>query len=120
MNLPIQTVSSETGQLLKIIMHQPDEGIELVTPDKAMEYLYDDIVFLKKMKEEHEVFSRVIKSFVGKENVLDIQELLAEVLMDEKVKADLVDAICRFEECEQESQHLQELSPKKLAFTFIT
>ena len=98
-----QFVSSEIGRLEKVIMHSPDEGIELVTPDKAMEYLYDDIVFLKKMKQEHLIFSKVVRSFVGKKNLYDIQELLVEVLKNQKVKNDLVDAICRFEECENEA-----------------
>lgn len=119
LHAPLQ-VSSETGRLRKVIIHRPDEGIELVTPDKAQEYLYEDIVFLKKMKEEHDIFSGIIKSFIGNENVLDVQNLLTEALSDKKVKDDLIDAVCQFEDCRHESTTFHELSAASLAYTFIT
>jgi arginine deiminase len=38
-------VYSETDCLKKVIIHQPDYGIEQITPEIAEELLYDDIVF---------------------------------------------------------------------------
>jgi arginine deiminase len=52
--MPIQ-VSSEIGPLKQVIVHRPDEGIARISPKKAEELLFDDIVFLPQMQEEHDV-----------------------------------------------------------------
>ncbi|MEZ4878912.1 MAG: hypothetical protein R2801_01935 [Chitinophagales bacterium] len=40
-------IESEIQQLQKVIVHQPDYGIEQISPELAEELLYDDIVFTK-------------------------------------------------------------------------
>jgi arginine deiminase len=113
-------VTSEIGRLRKIIVHTPDDGIEMVTPDKAVEYLYEDIVYLDKMRQEHNVFKKVLEAFVGKENVLDIQNLVAEVCENESVKIELINAVCELE-CKPElAAILLKLTPENLAYTLIT
>lgn len=73
-------VSSEIGTLKRVITHRPDEGISRVSPKKAEELLFDDIVHLPQMQEEHDVFIAVLKAFLGKENVLETEDLLKEAL----------------------------------------
>lgn len=48
---------SEIGKLKKVIVHRPDEGIARITPKRAGELLFDDIVgFLPNMQEEQTIF----------------------------------------------------------------
>ena len=41
-------VFSEVGTLNKVIVHCPDRGIGSIVPAKAQDWLYEDIVDLKK------------------------------------------------------------------------
>ena len=70
-------VSSEIGKLKRVIVHRPDEGIARVSPKKAEELLFDDIVHLPRMQEEHDVFTAVLRAFLGEENVLEAEQLLS-------------------------------------------
>jgi arginine deiminase len=90
-------VSSETGILNKVLIHRPDEGIEKVTPSRALDLLYEDIVYLPKMREEHDVFIEALSLFVGKQNVLDVQDLLTDILEIPEIKKQLIELSCKLE-----------------------
>ena len=93
------SVSSEIQRLLKVIVHRPDEGIARITPKRAGELLFDDIVHLPNMQEEHDVFTDLLKYFLGKENVLETGELLLEALIaDEETKYEIIEMIIKYEE----------------------
>jgi arginine deiminase len=115
-------VSSETGRLRKVIVHQPDDGIEIVTPSKALEFLYDDIVYLPLMREEHKVFTDILKHFAGEENVLDTQDMLLECIENNfSAREELIDAVVFDEDCSEENkQILKGLSPEELIYTLYT
>ena len=51
-NARIINVSSEIDPLKKVIVHRPDDGIERISPKKAEELLFDDIVHLFQMQAE--------------------------------------------------------------------
>ena len=92
-------VSSEIGPLKRVMVHRPDEGIARVSPRRSEELLFDDIVFLPKMQEEHDVFTRVLKTFLGAENVLDTQQLLLQALQeDAEAKLEMIERIIDYEE----------------------
>ncbi len=92
-------VSSEIGALQKVIVHRPDHGISRISPRKAEELLFDDIVHLPLMQEEHDVFTRVLNAFLGEDNVLDTAQLLVEALRaDRDNKKDLLRLVVDFEE----------------------
>ena len=92
-------VSSEIGTLKKVIVHRPDAGIGRISPKKAEELLFDDIVFLPNMQKEHDTFTSVLKSFLGEENVLYIERLLSEALSASKEKKEeLIKMIVDYEE----------------------
>ena len=92
-------VSSEIGALKKVIVHRPDEGISRVSPKKAEELLFDDIVYLPKMQEEHDVFTQVLKTFIGDENVIETEQLLKEALEnDVDSKMETIDNVVDEEE----------------------
>lgn len=115
-------VNSEVKRLRKVVIHQPDDGIEIVTPSKALEFLYDDIVFLPQMKAEHAIFRKVLDIFLGEENVYDTQDLLKEVLLlNDEAKANLVDSVCRLEkESDRTREKLRKLPADQLVYTLFT
>jgi len=92
-------VDSEIGALRKVIVHQPDKGIQRVSPRRAEELLFDDIVYLPLMIQEHKVFTDVLSAFIGKENVLETEDLIKEAL-DAKTKytQELLEMVIDYEE----------------------
>ncbi len=97
--MPMIHVSSEIGILKKVIVHRPDEGISRISPKKAEELLFDDIVHLPRMQEEHDVFTQVLKAFIGEENVIETEQLLREALEnDVDSKMETIDNIIDEEE----------------------
>jgi arginine deiminase len=115
-------VNSEIGVLKKVIIHRPDDGIARISPKKAEELLFDDIVHLPQMKEEHDVFRRVLQHIVGKENVLDTQRLIEEgFIASPDIKEELIDKIVDYEELPvSDKQFLMNLDPKALTKLLIT
>jgi len=92
-------VSSEIAPLKRVIVHRPDEGIARVSPKRAEELLFDDIVYLPQMQEEHDIFTKLLKAFIGEENVLETTELLKEALSnDDEAKEEVINRIMDYEE----------------------
>lgn len=115
-------VNSEVGALKKVIIHRPDEGISRISPKKAAELLFDDIVHLPQMKEEHDIFRRVLQSIIGDENVLDTVKLIEEGLEASlDVKEELIDKIVDYEELPPSDKNfLMSLDNKTLTKVLIT
>ena len=89
-------VNSEIGQLRKVLVHRPDKGIARITPKRATELLFDDIVYLPQMIEEHKIFTNVLSAMIGKQNVLEVEDLLYNCLETggesrEKLILDVID-----------------------------
>lgn len=114
--------NSEIGQLKRVIIHRPDDGIGRISPRHAEDLLFDDIVHLPKMQEEHDVFTNVLKAFLGDENVLEVGELLLEALGNsEDKKKVLLDTIKTYEELPlRDMDLLYSLSDEELRDTLIT
>ncbi len=92
-------VPSEIGALQRVIVHRPDEGIARISPRHASELLFDDIVHLPKMQEEHDIFTSILSHFIGRENVLEIKDLILESLRaDPKAREHFMGYIANFEE----------------------
>jgi arginine deiminase len=92
-------VNSEIGRLRKVIVHRPDKGIGRITPKRAAELLFDDIVYVPQMMDEHDTFTDVLDEFVGAENVLETEKLILEALnANEEKKHILIDKAVNYEE----------------------
>lgn len=92
-------VRAEIDPLKRVIVHRPDNGIARISPKRAEEMLFDDIVHLPKMQQEHDIFTNVLAAFIGKENVLTTHQLLLESLnVDESAKKEMLDYITDYEE----------------------
>ena len=120
-NATIQ-VSSEIGLLKRVIVHRPDEGISRISPRRAEELLFDDIVHLPNMQEEHDIFTNVLKAFMGEDSVLESRQLLVESLAsDDVTKKEMIEKIIDYEELPESFTHLlSQLSNEDLADTLIT
>ena len=72
------SVESEVGTLRKVIVHRPGLEHTRLTPTNAEELLFDDVIWVKRAKEEHDAFVSVMRDR-GVE-VLYVEQLLADVL----------------------------------------
>lgn len=115
-------VKSEIAPLRRVIVHRPDEGISRITPKRAEELLFDDIVHLPKMQEEHDVFTDILKSFLQPENVLEVEQLLEEALSaDNDSKQEMIEKVVDYEELPHSfEQVLQQMTNQELAKVLIT
>lgn len=115
-------VSSEINPLKRVIVHRPDEGIARVSPRRAEELLFDDIVFLPHMQKEHKIFTDVLKAFLGDEHVLEVETLLEEALdSGDASKAEMIEKVVDYEELPSSfKKDLMNLQHHDLAQTLIT
>ncbi|MEX8546263.1 MAG: arginine deiminase family protein [Mucilaginibacter sp.] len=58
-------VSSEIGDLHRILIHSPDKGLGKVIPSKAQDWLFEDIVHLETIrKKEYDLYVKVLLYFL--------------------------------------------------------
>jgi len=121
---PFLNVTSEIGQLKAVLLHKPGKELERLTPDYLRELLFDDIPWLRRMREEHDEFSNVLRQRGTK--VYYVEDLLAEILENVDVKRNLINDILLH--CQIENLELRELifsylfnkKPAELAEVAIT
>ncbi|HTN64321.1 MAG TPA: arginine deiminase family protein, partial [Devosia sp.] len=71
-------VHSEVGRLRKVLVHRPDLSLKRLTPDNCHALLFDDVLWVKRARQEHDIFVDALKER-GVE-ALDLGTLLAETL----------------------------------------
>jgi hypothetical protein len=54
-------VASEVGQLRQAIVHRPGLELSRLTPENIGELLFDDVMWAKKAKEEHDAFAEALR-----------------------------------------------------------
>ena len=54
-------VDSEVGQLRQAIVHRPGLELSRLTPQNIGELLFDDVMWAKKAKEEHDAFAEALR-----------------------------------------------------------
>ena len=86
------SVQSEVGQLRQTILHRPGLELSRLTPENIGELLFDDVLWAKKAKEEHDGFAEALRE-KGVE-VHYFAELLAEVLEIPEGRTFVLDRIC--------------------------
>ncbi|MEM6770092.1 MAG: arginine deiminase family protein, partial [Bacteroidota bacterium] len=119
--MPIQ-VHSEIAPLRRVLIHRPDAGTASITPQRAEELLFDDIVYLPQMQREHDIFSRLLRRFLGPEGVLEIADLLSEAIAaSPEATKEVLEMIISWEELPKSYVDiLVELSPRELTDVLIT
>lgn len=88
MNNPIH-VTSEIGQLKKVMLHRPGKELDNLMPDYLDRLLFDDIPYLEEAQREHDAFAKIL-SDNGVE-VLYLEKLAAEAIDHADVKEAFVD-----------------------------
>ncbi len=54
-------VDSEAGRLRQVVLHRPGLELARLTPRNAAELLFDDILWAKRAREEHDAFAQVLR-----------------------------------------------------------
>lgn len=126
--MPEIAVSSEIGNLKKVLIHSPDRGLGKVIPSKAQDWLFEDIVHLDTMRrkeydyyvllllwfldpekvqnrsrqsmmnEERDFFKPGNAAYFDSSRVVEFETLLADILEDKTLRVRLISSICGIEQ----------------------
>jgi arginine deiminase len=77
-------VNSEVGRLRSVLVHRPDLAHERLTPTNAHELLFDDVIWVRRARQEHDAFVDLMREHDVE--VLLFHELLAETLNDSRAR----------------------------------
>lgn len=144
-------ISSEIGTLRRLLIHSPDRGLGKVVPSKAQDWLFEDIVHLDMMRrDEYDYYVKILLYFLDPEKVqgkiaaigpdsdrnfykpghadyfesdkvIDLQVLLADILVDTTIRTRMIAAICGIErKAFRTQQQLSEYEPAELAKIMIS
>jgi arginine deiminase len=86
------SVQSEVGQLRQAIVHRPGLELSRLTPQNIGELLFDDVLWVSKAKEEHDVFAETLRE--AGVRVHYFAQLLAETLEQPEGRAFVLDRLC--------------------------
>lgn len=63
-------VSSEIGNLKRLLVHSPDSGLGKVVPSKAQDWLFEDIVHLETIRRnEYDYYTKLLLYFLDPEKI---------------------------------------------------
>ena len=85
-------VHSEVGRLRQVIVHRPGLELARLTPQNIDDLLFDDVMWARKAKEEHDVFAEVLRDKGVKVHYFG--QLLAEALAVPAGRAFVLDRVC--------------------------
>jgi arginine deiminase len=77
-------VFSEVGKLRKVLAHRPDLSLKRLTPSNFQELLFEDVLWVKKARWEHDAFVDQMRAR-GIE-VLLVGDLLTETMKDQEAR----------------------------------
>jgi len=85
---PRLSVQSEVGRLRRVILHRPGLELQRLTPGNREELLFDDVLWVKRARQEHDAFADAFVE-AGVE-VLYLQQLLAQSLEVPRARTDVL------------------------------
>ena len=85
-------VQSEVGQLRQVIVHRPGLELSRLTPQNIGGLLFDDVMWAKRAKEEHDVFAEALRE--RGVTVHYFGQLLAETLDQPAGREFVLDRVC--------------------------
>jgi arginine deiminase len=86
------SVRSEAGQLRQVIVHRPGLELSRLTPRNLGELLFDDVLWAKKAKEEHDAFAEALREKGVRVHYFG--QLLGETLELPEGRAFVLDRLC--------------------------
>ncbi len=81
-------MGSEIGTLRRVVLHRPDLELKRLTPRNKDALLFDDVIWVKRARQEHDAFADAL-SERGVE-VLYLHDLLARTLDDPATRAEVL------------------------------
>jgi arginine deiminase len=54
-------VDSEVGRLRQVVLHRPDLELKRLTPANRDDFLFDDVLWVKRAKQEHDAFAETLR-----------------------------------------------------------
>lgn len=88
--------NSEVGRLRTVMVHRPDLAHERLSPSNCHELLFDDVIWVRRARQEHDAFVDLMRS--RDIEVLLLHELLAQTLEDREGREWLLSRRVRPEE----------------------
>ncbi len=85
-------VHSEVGGLRQVIVHRPGLELARLTPQNIGSLLFDDVMWARKAKEEHDVFTEALRD--KDVQVHYFEQLLAETLQLPEGRGFVLDRVC--------------------------
>ena len=85
-------VDSEVGQLKQAILHRPGLELARLTPSNIESLLFDDVLWAKKAREEHDAFAQALRDVGVKVHLF--AELLTDVVSTTEGRAFVLDSLC--------------------------
>ena len=85
-------VQSEAGQLRQVIVHRPGLELSRLTPRNVGELLFDDVLWAKRAKEEHDAFVEALREKGVRVHYFG--QLLGETLELPEGRAFVLDRLC--------------------------
>jgi arginine deiminase len=86
------SVQSEAGQLRQVIVHRPGLELSRLTPRNIGELLFDDVLWAKRAKEEHDAFAEALREKGVRVHYFG--QLLGETLELPEGRAFVLDRLC--------------------------
>jgi arginine deiminase len=82
-------VDSEVGRLNQAILHRPDLELKRLTPTNKDAYLFDDVLWVKRAKQEHDAFAESLRDLGVRVHLLD--QLLRETVAVPEARKHVLD-----------------------------
>ncbi len=83
-------VYSEVGRLRKVIVHRPGLEMRRLTPANCRDFLFDDVIWTRKARQDHNVFVDLMKEEYGIQ-VMRVHELLSDVVKEADGRSYILD-----------------------------
>ncbi len=80
---------SEVGRLREVLVHRPDLSLQRLTPGNCKDLLFDDVLWVKKARQEHDIFADTLRE--RGVIVHDFGTMLAETLALPEARTWLLD-----------------------------
>ena len=109
-------IESEIGRLRRVVVHTPGGEIESMTPRTASRVLYNDIIPISVVSDEHRMLKDVLASVA---EVYETTDLLAAALADPEWKRRLVETVCADAPAAARRDELLALDPRELVTTLV-
>ena len=83
-------VDSEVGRLKQVILHRPDLELKRLTPSNKDAYLFDDVLWVKRAKQEHDAFAESLRDLGVRVHLLE--DLLLQTVAIPEAKKYILEA----------------------------